>query len=91
MIHHTPSLQDPESMDSLHDVHMKTQPKKEESTPSPIPFPRPGAKFKPFSTTRQEPSFKSFLMGSSGRGQERSKESPPPNQLATSQSYIPKS
>lgn len=70
-------------MDALQDTNWKSQPKKEstESAPSPIPFAKSAAnKFKPFSSVRPEPSFKSFLVGSGEgeRSQDPSRESPPP-------------
>lgn len=88
-----PSPQDPESMDALHDTNWRSQSKKDsiESAPSPIPFAKSAvSKFKPFSSVRPEPSFKSFLVGSGEgeRGRDASRESPPPNQQSMDGSLV---
>ncbi len=73
-------------MDTLHSANLKAPPKKDESTPSSIPFPKQGGKFRPFSSSKAEPSFKSHLIGSSDGVQEATRES----SSTTSQSYVPK-
>ena len=85
-------------MDTLHDTNLRVQqPKKEEVSTSPVPFPKQaGGRLKPFSHTRVEPSFKSFLVGSSssaGSADQEVVETAPPSQqqLTASQSYVPKS
>lgn len=80
-------MQDPESMDTLRDTNSKTLPRKDESTPAPTALSKQGGKFKPFSSSKAEPSFKSFLTGNGSGGgiQEATRESSP-----TQLSHVPK-
>lgn len=66
-------------MDALQETHLKPQHKKDhaESVPSPVPLAKTSNWFRPFSS-KQEPNFKSFLMGGGG-SQDAVRTSPPPN------------